>query len=117
MTTRELKLERGCLSFLEPKGAWVSRSWFHELPNADDADIHQERAEICASGIEAYVELSKQIRYITIVASDRETPECFDIRADGRITEVWQNLDSDFQLWLRGCYHNGLRFIQLEIGK
>ena len=115
---RTLTLERGySSSFSDSDEARLFMDWFHELPNADGKYHEEERVEICACGISDYVTIDDRVRYITIVASDRETPECFNIRKDGRITEVSNYLDCDFQKWLCISYQKGCRFIQLEIGK
>ncbi len=112
---RTLTLERGCISSFGE--ARFAMNWFHEVPDADGKYHAEERAEICARGIGRYVDGVQGESYITIVASDRETPECFNISKDGRITEVSNYLDCDFQKWLRISYRKGCRFIQLEIGK
>ncbi len=113
---RTLTLERGCESSINP-GHRIALNWFHEVPGADGKYHAEERAEICTQNMSEYVTVSQRTRFITIVASNRETPECFNIRKDGRITEVSNYLDCDFQKWLCISYQKGCRFIQLEIGK
>ncbi len=116
MTTRELLLERGCVSSFD--GARHSMDWFHEVPGEGGKYHEHMRAEICASGIRQYVDdVPGSVRYITLVASDRETPNSFDIRSGGTLVNVTSNLDIDFVRWLRKSYRRGCRFVQLEIGK
>ena len=115
MTTRELTLERGCASpFSEARS---NMGWFHELPGKNGKYHEKMRAEICALGIYRYVDGVQGKSHITLVASDRETPDCFNIQSRGTLDEISEDLDIDFVRWLCGCYRRGLRFIQLEIGK
>ena len=116
MSTRKLVLERGCESAIRP-GERTCMNWFHELPGKNGRYHEAERAEICAEGMNNYVTVGERVRYITIVARKHETADCFDLRYDGRIKEVNNYIDADFQAWLRASYNKGYRFIDLEIGK
>lgn len=112
---RELTLERGCISSYS--GERHSMDWFHEVPNADGGYHAEMRAEICATGINRYVTVPGSVTHITLVASNRETPNCFNIKSTGWLREVATNLDIDFVRWLRTSYNQGCRFVQLEIGR
>ncbi len=112
---RTLTLERGCDSTITP-GHRICLEWFHEVPGADGKYHESIRAEICANALDKYVTVSKRFRFITLVASKRETPNCFNIKRDGTLIEVREWLDVEFQTWLRKSYRAGERFVQVEIG-
>ena len=116
LSLRELTLERGCFSMLDPDER-IDNDWFHEIRGANGFYHAQVRAEICADEMDKYIKLDNRVKHITIVASDKETPNCFDIMSNGSLKEVTASLDYDFRKWLRNSYQRGYRFIQVEIGK